>query len=120
MSDINSGLMDRIQTISGNAFSTLVLDGAGPIAVEFMSYGCGYCRAIEPMLQEVAETLQSREQIFRINIEAEPELAASFEVQGTPTFIMFLNGREVGRVEGIHPTLSNVMAVVTAPFEARD
>jgi thioredoxin-like negative regulator of GroEL len=70
-------------------------------------------------LQQVSETLERKEQIFRVNIEAEPELSASFEVQGTPTFIMFLEGREVGRVEGIQPSLSNVMAVVTQPFNIR-
>jgi thioredoxin-like negative regulator of GroEL len=70
-------------------------------------------------LQQVSETLERKEQIFRVNIEAEPELLASFDVQGTPTFIMFLEGREVGLVEGIQPSLSNVMAVVTQPFNIR-
>ena len=117
MTHSTSGLLDRIPTLSGDSFNATVIKGTGPIAVEFMSYGCGYWRAIEPFLQQVAETLDRKEQIFRVNIEAEPELSAAFEVQGTPTFIMFLDGREVGRVEGIQPTLSSVMAVVTQPFD---
>jgi len=120
MNDARSGVMDRVQTVATSAFDALVLQGSGPIAVEFMSYGCGYCRAIEPMLQEVAEVLDSKEQIFRVNIDSEEELAGSFDIQGTPTFIMFLDGNEVGRVEGIQPTLENVMAAVTEPFEARN
>ena len=111
-----AGSIDRIATLTGDTFNTNVIKGVGPIAVEFMSYGCGYCRAVEPFLQQVAETLEGKEQLFRVNIDADPELSAGFEVQGTPTFIMFSGGREVGRVEGIQPTLAGVMAVVTQPF----
>jgi thioredoxin 1 len=111
-----AGSIDRITTLTGDTFNANVIKGTGPIAVEFMSYGCGYCRAIEPFLQQVTETLDGKEQIFRVNIDADPELSAGFEVQGTPTIILFLNGREVGRVEGIQPTLPSVLAVVTQPF----
>ncbi len=86
--------------------------------VEFMSYGCAHCRAIEPVLQQVAELVKSKEKIFRVNIAVEHELAESYEIQGTPTLIMFLNGREVGRNEGPHPTVSSVLTVVTQPFES--
>ena len=65
----------------------------------------------------MAETLDGKEQILRVNIDADPELSAGFEVQGTPTFIMFMDGRELERVEGIQPTLASVMAVVTQPFD---
>ena len=66
---------NRIQTLDGASFGPTVLDGAGRIAVEFMSYGCGYCRAIEPLLQQVAEMIWQDETIFRVNINAEPALA---------------------------------------------
>ncbi len=39
-----------IQTVTNATFQDLILDGQGPIAVEFMSYGCAYCRALEPVL----------------------------------------------------------------------
>lgn len=109
---------DRIQTVTGDTFNPLVLHGEGPIAVEFMSYGCAHCRAIEPVLQQVAETVNSKEKIFRVNIAVEQELADSYQIQGTPTFIMFLNGQEVGRVEGPRPTVASVLIVVTRPFES--
>ena len=109
---------DGIRTVTGDTFSPLVLEGKGPIAVEFMSYGCGYCQAIEPFLQQAAETLQSKEKIFRVNVPVEQELAGSYEIQGTPTFIMFQNGREVGRAVGPKPTISSVMTVLTQPFDS--
>ena len=83
-----------------------------------MSYGCAHCRAIEPVLQQVAELVKSTEKIFRVNVAVEQELADSYEIQGTPTLIMFMNGSQVGRVEGPSPTVSSVQAVVAQPFEA--
>jgi thioredoxin 1 len=109
---------DPIQTVTGSTFKALVLDGQGPIAVEFMSYGCAHCRAIEPVLQQAAEQVKGKERIFRANVAVEQELAQTYAIAGTPTLVMFLSGREVGRVEGPHPTLPSVIAAVTQPFEA--
>jgi thioredoxin 1 len=109
---------DKIRTVTSSTFSSLVLNGQGPIVVEFMSYGCVHCRAIEPVLQEAEETLKTREKIFRVNVAIEQELADSYQIQGTPTLIMFLNGTEVGRDDGPHPNLSSVLSAVTRPFES--
>jgi thioredoxin 1 len=108
---------DALQDVTGANFSRLVLHGDGPIAVEFMSYGCAHCGAIEPVVQAVAAELEGQESIFRVNIGLEPELAESFAVQGTPTFVMFFGGSEVGRVEGPSPQRSTLLAELTRPFE---
>jgi len=91
---------DNIKTVTASTFTRLVLEAEGPIAVEFMSYGCEHCRAIEPVLEQVAKVVEPGEKIFRVNIAVEPELASSYQIQGTPTLVMFLNRNEVGRVEG--------------------
>ena len=109
---------DKIQTITSSAFTRLVLEAEGPSAVEFMSYGCAHCRAIEPVLEQVAEMVKPRERIFRVNIAVEQELADSYQIQGTPTLVMFLNQKEVGRIEGPSPTVSSILAAVTQPFES--
>jgi thioredoxin 1 len=107
----------RIRSVTGDTFEALVLHGRGPIAVEFMSYGCAHCRAIEPFLQEAAEMVAGKEQVFRVNVAVEQDLASSYQIVGTPTLVMFLDAREVGRVEGPPPTLSGVMSAVTREFE---
>ena len=120
MNDIDPNLensTDKIQTITTDAFNAQVLDAPGPIAVEFMSYGCSHCREIEPILQQVAARVEPTEKICRVNIAVEPDLGSSYEIQGTPTLIMFLNGRQVGRIEGPSPTLSSLMTAVTQPFQ---
>jgi thioredoxin-like negative regulator of GroEL len=109
---------ERIRTVTGETFKSMVLEGDGPIAVEFMSYGCAYCRALEPILEHVAELVKTKQQIFRINVPAEHDLADAYDIQSTPTLVMFLNGSEVGRVEGPRPKTSSVLAAVTLPFES--
>jgi thioredoxin 1 len=109
---------DRIKTLTSGTFGALVLNGKGRMAVEFMSYGCSHCQAIEPLLQQIAEKVKSNENIFRVNVAVEPGLAGNYGIQGTPTIVMFLDGAEVGRDEGPHPTLLSLMKVVTQPFES--
>jgi thioredoxin len=109
---------DRIRSVTSGTFDSLVLQGAGPIAVEFMSYGCAHCRLLEPVLQRVAEIVQPKEKIFRVNIAVDSELAETYAIGGTPTLVMFLNGSEVGRAEGPRPMEENVLALVTRPFES--
>jgi thioredoxin 1 len=110
-------LRGRIRTVTASTFNSLVLESEGPIVVEFMSYGCSHCRTIAPILEQVAKTLETKERIFMVNIAVDPELAERYEIQGTPTFIMFLNGQGIGMVEGLRPDFPNVLAAVTEPYE---
>ena len=116
-SSLASSSSGRIRMLTSALFDSLVLQGNGPIAVEFMSYGCAHCRAIEPILQRVAVMVKGKEKIFQVNIAVEQGLAESFDIQGTPTLVMFLNGQEAGRVEGAPPNVSSVLKAVTQPFE---
>jgi thioredoxin 1 len=109
---------DGIRTVTDRTFESLVLGARGPVVVEFMSYGCAHCRTIEPVLQQVAEIVKSKERIFRVNTATEKELARRYDVEATPTFVMFSAGIEVGRVEGPRPAVSSLLAAVTEAFES--
>jgi thioredoxin-like negative regulator of GroEL len=109
--------LDRIATVTAQEFAQVVLGAHGPIAVEFMSYSCAYCQALEPVLQQVAEQVGAQEKIVRVNIAVDPELAASYRIQATPTLMMFLNGSPIGRAEGPHPEFDSLLDTVTAPFQ---
>ena len=109
-------LIDAITTANAVNFKKLVLDSTGQTVVEFMSYGCSYCREIEPLIQQVARAQEPYTKFVRVNVEMDAELEQDFRISGTPTFVMFFNGVEVGRDEGPNPTLANLTAIVTEPF----
>jgi len=115
-----SDASSEIQTVTSGTFRPVVLMGSGPIAVEFMSYGCSHCRALEPALQQIAEMLKSKEKIVRVNTATEQGLAEQYQIRGTPTLIMFLDGTIVGRVEGPSPDESSLLAAIRQPYENPD
>jgi thioredoxin 1 len=119
--DENTGAqdtVDELDTVSSGTFNAEVLEAPGPIAVEFMSYGCSFCREMEPVIQQVAEMVRSKERIVRINVGQDQDLADTYSVRSTPSFLMFLDGRLVGRIEGPSPTVASVLTAVTHPFNA--
>jgi thioredoxin-like negative regulator of GroEL len=109
-------VQDAVTAVTGGDFDRVVLDGDGPIAVEFMSYSCAHCGTMAPVLEEAASVLTSRVRIFRVNVATDPDIAQRFGIQGTPTFVMFLDGSEAGRAEGPLPNLSSVVIALTQPF----
>jgi thioredoxin-like negative regulator of GroEL len=116
MIDQEAHVSPPIATVTGESFDALVIGGTGPIVVEFMSYGCGHCRVLEPVLQQVAQSLVFQEQMMRVNVAVEAELAEDYGIRVTPTLVMFLDGREIGRSEGPAPHASSLTAIVTRPF----
>jgi thioredoxin-like negative regulator of GroEL len=106
----------EIQMASRDNFDELVLRGDGPIAVEFMSYSCGHCQKMEPVLKQVAARMKSKAKVFQVDLDADSELGARYGVQGTPTFVMFFNGKEVGKAVGPSPIVANVQNALSQPF----
>jgi thioredoxin 1 len=112
------GSADPIPAITAEEFESQVLQAQGPVVVEFMSYSCAHCRAIESVLQQVAQMVRPQQQMLRVNVALDPDLSASYGVQGTPTLVMFMKGQEVGRVEGPPPDEAGLLAAVTQPFRS--
>lgn len=111
-----SGLSSPIRTVTGSTFAAEVLNASGRIAVEFMSYGCGHCRTIAPVLEQVAEMVHADETVLRVNVGVDQDLASTYGIEATPTFVMFRNGHEAGRVEGPDPNVASVLAAITDAF----
>lgn len=67
---------------------------------EFWAKWCGYCRMVEPVVNDLASWKAGRMQVLRVDVDAEPALAQRFHVKATPTFIMYRNGQQLGRIDG--------------------
>lgn len=116
LENIQTSPFEEIPMVTTITFKDLVTSGKGPIAVEFMSYRCEYCRTLDPVLRQAARILSPKMTTFKVNIITETDLASRFKIEGTPTLVMFLNGKIMGQSTGPHPSVENLLAVMQAPF----
>ena len=116
----NNGVssVGTVEFVTAADFRQKVLEAEGPVAVEFMSFACGYCRLANPMVHDVARGLGERVKIFQVNVPQDQELSGEYRIRATPTFVMFENGREVGRS---NPELTpiGIRTAILAPFAER-
>ena len=84
-----------------NNFETEVLGADKPVLVVFWATGCAPCRMLAPTVEEVAEDLEGRAIVGKVNVDEEMDLARKYRVASIPTLIVFKNGAEVRRSVGV-------------------
>ena len=90
-------------TITQSNFDSEVLKAKTPVLVDFWAQWCAPCRAVAPMLDELAEKYKGKFAVAKVNVDEVPDLAARFGVLNIPTLIFFKGGDEVDRVVGSQP-----------------
>jgi len=82
----------HIKTVTDASFEQDVLNSSKPVLLDFWAEWCGPCRALTPVLEEVAAS--NNEVTFaKINVDENPQTPSNFGVQGIPTLILFKNGQ---------------------------
>lgn len=71
-----------------------------PVLVDVWTPWCGPCRMMGPEFAEAARMLEPNMRLLKLNSQDEPEIARQFGIQGIPTMLLFVNGRESARISG--------------------
>lgn len=86
--------------LSGANFTEEVLESDIPVLVDFWATWCGPCKMLSPIVEKLAEELDGKVKIGKVNVDDEQELAIKYNVEVIPTLILFKNGKEVKRTAG--------------------
>ena len=89
-----------MKQITSAEFDTEVLKSKEPVLVDFYTDGCGPCRMMSPVLQEMETEANGSFKVVKIDAASETELAASFKVNAVPSFLVFTKGSCVGQTVG--------------------
>jgi len=72
-----------------------------PVLVDFYADWCGPCKAMEPIVKEVAKSLGGKARIIKVNIDKNAKAAQAYDVRAVPTFILFRKGNILWRHPGM-------------------
>jgi thioredoxin 1 len=103
--------MSSIINLTDADFDNEIKNAASPVLVDFWAPWCGPCKAVAPILEELAAEYQGRLVVAKLNVEENQATPARFGVRSIPNMIILKGGEEVGRLVGSRPK-SDIKAAV--------
>jgi len=89
--------------LTEQTFDETLIATQGLLMVDFWAEWCGPCRAIAPVLEEIAEASEGRVTLVKVNVDENPGLAARYDIRSIPTILFVKQGTVVERVVGAVP-----------------
>ncbi|HEX3615291.1 MAG TPA: thioredoxin [Solirubrobacteraceae bacterium] len=93
----------NVSEVTDNNFQAEVLESDVPVLVDFWAPWCGPCRAVAPVVEEIANEKAGQLKVAKLNTDESQQTAIQYNVLSIPTLIVFKNGQEVKRVTGAYP-----------------
>jgi thioredoxin 1 len=93
----------EIPETTDTTFEQDVLQSELPVVVDFWAPWCGPCRAIAPIMKEMADEFGARVRFLKLNVDENPQVAGRYNVLSIPTLILFADGEVKETVVGARP-----------------
>jgi thioredoxin 1 len=85
-------MSDLIHHVTDDTFEPEVLKSSVPVLVDYWAEWCGPCKAIAPVLEEVAKEYSGKLKVAKMDVDANTEVPKKYNIRGIPTLMLFKNG----------------------------
>ena len=85
-------MSDLIHHVTDDTFEPEVLKSGLPVLVDYWAEWCGPCKAIAPVLEEVAKEYSGKLKVAKVDVDSNTEVPKKFNIRGIPTLMLFKNG----------------------------
>jgi thioredoxin 1 len=95
--------LEGIVQLNAINWNNIVLNSDMPVLVDFWAEWCGPCRIVGPIVEQLAQSLEGKVKVFKLNVDQNQEIAMKYNVQSIPSLVLFKNGKEIARTIGLSP-----------------
>jgi len=103
--------MAVVQPVSDDTFQAEVVQSSVPVLIDFWAPWCGPCRAIGPVVEELAGEYDGKLKVVKMNVDDNPRTPAQYGVRGIPNLIIFKGGEVKDQIVGAVPKSHLVKAI---------
>lgn len=93
-------MSDKVSAVTDDSFEADILKSETPALVDFWAAWCGPCRAIGPIVEELAGEYEGKIKVVKMNVDENPKTPGQYGIRAIPTLIVFKGGEVVDQITG--------------------
>lgn len=97
--------------LNNENFEKEVMKSKLPVLIDFWANWCGPCKMMSPLIEKIADEMQEKVKVCKVNVDNNHELAEKYEIMTIPAFIVIKNGIETARTIGVQPK-ENILRLI--------
>ncbi|OWZ84537.1 thioredoxin [Natranaerobius trueperi] len=95
--------MSKVLELTDDNFKKEVIQSGGPVLVDFWAPWCGPCKMVAPVIEDVAEEMDGKVKVCKVNVDENTDTAGEYSVMSIPTILLIKDGEVQDQVVGYLP-----------------